>query len=69
MPRNTSLPIITGREKGVKMRGFKTLSSWTEKKEKKMEKQSYAKITKAFKKKKSAPKKKVVGIMKHNQVF
>lgn len=23
MPRNTSLPIITGREKGVKMRGFK----------------------------------------------
>ena len=23
MPRNTSLPIITGREKGVKMSGFK----------------------------------------------
>ena len=64
MPRNTSLP-ITGREKGVKMRGFKPFLVELKKK-----KQSYAKITKAFKKKKkSAPKKKVVGTMKHNQVF
>ena len=46
MPRNTSLPIITGREKGVKMSGFKlqTLFSRTEKSK------SYAKITKALKK-------------------
>ena len=66
MPRNTSLP-ITGREKGVKMRGFKPFLVELKKK-----KQSYAKNTKACKKKKkkkSAPKKKVVGTMKHNQVF
>ena len=52
MPRNTSLPIITGREKEVKMRGFKPFLVELKKK-----KQSYAKITKAFKKKK---KKKVL---------
>ena len=47
MPRNTSLPIITGREKGVKMRGFKPFLVELKKK-----KQSYAKNTKACKKKK-----------------
>ena len=52
MPRNTSLPIITGREKGVKMRGFKPFLVELKKK-----KQSYAKNTKACKKKK---KKKVL---------
>lgn len=68
MPRNTSLPIITGREKGVKMRGFKPFLVELKKKKKKWRSNPMQKLQKHLKKK-SAPKKKVVGIMKHNQVF
>ena len=53
MPRNTSLPIITGWEKGVKMRGFKPLFSWTEKRRS----NPMQKLQKHFKKKKYSKEK------------
>ena len=52
MPRNTSLPIITGREKGVKMSGFKHFLVELKKAN------PMQKLQKHLKKKKSAPKKK-----------